>query len=156
MLASGCGLDSGTNPTVGANSSPGQPGTGGEGAGDEGAGSSGPTFPVGSWMYVWTEALQVCTICHSKTPASPRCGVEFACPPKGVVLTADNYAGVVNGEEVEPFRPENSKLWERVTDPDPAKRMPLDLPELTPEQLGIIRDWIVDGAPECPANQVCP
>lgn len=123
---------------------------------DSGGAPSGPTFPVGSWMHVWTEALQVCTLCHSNAPSSPRCGVDFDCPPKGVVLTADNYDGVVNGDEVEPFRPDNSKLWTRVTDPDPEKRMPLGLPPLSQRQLDIIRDWIVSGAPECPANEVCP
>jgi len=119
-------------------------------------GSSTPTFPVGSWMYVWTESLQVCTLCHSRTPSSPRCGTDFECPPKDVVLTADNYNGVVDDEEVRPFRLDNSKLWERVTDDDPDKRMPFGLPPLSQRQLDIIRDWINNGAPFCPAGEVCP
>jgi hypothetical protein len=119
-------------------------------------GSTVPTYPVGSWMYVWTESLQVCTLCHSRTPSSPRCGTDFSCPPKGVVLTADNYNGVVNGGEVEPGRPGNSKLWERVTDPDPSKRMPFGLAPLSQRQLDIIFNWITSGAPLCPANEVCP
>ncbi|MGB5081904.1 MAG: hypothetical protein WBO23_14300, partial [Burkholderiales bacterium] len=120
-------------------------------------GSSGPPPPVvGSWMYVWTESLQVCTLCHSRTPSSPRCGRDFSCPPKGVVLTPDNYSGVVDDEEVRPFRPDNSKLWERVTDNDPDKRMPFGLPALSQRQLDIIRNWILDGAPLCPAGAVCP
>jgi hypothetical protein len=116
----------------------------------------GPTYPVGSWMYVWTEALQVCTMCHSRTPSSPRCGVDFSCPPKGVVLTADNYNGVVDGDVVRPFRPDNSELWERVTDNDPEDRMPFGLPPLSQTQLDIIRNWILDGAPFCPSGEVCP
>jgi len=128
----------------------GDPGGGGD------PGTSDPTFPVGSWMYVWTEALQICSLCHSLTPSSARCGVDFACPPKGVVLTADNYTGVVDDSIVRPFRPDNSKLWERVTENDPDKRMPFGLDPLSQRQLGIIRDWIMDGAPFCPAGEVCP
>jgi hypothetical protein len=120
-------------------------------------GSSGPPPPVvGSWMYVWTESLQVCTLCHSNTPSSARCGVDFSCPPKGVVLTADNYNGVVDGSEVRPGDPNGSKLWQRVTDSDPAKRMPFGLDPLSQSQLDIIRNWILDGAPFCPTGEVCP
>jgi hypothetical protein len=119
-------------------------------------GSGGPAFPVGSWMHVWNESLQVCTLCHSPTPSSPRCGVDFECPPKGLVLTADNYFGVVDGSIVEPFDLDGSELWERVTENDPDKRMPFGLDPLSSRQLTIIRDWIMDGAPFCPANAVCP
>lgn len=118
-----------------------------------GGGTGTPSFPVGSWMHVWSNTLQVCTLCHSNTPSSDRCGVEFECPPKGVVLTSDNYAGVVDGDEVRPFRLDGSKLWERVIDPDPSKRMPFGMPPLTAEQLQIIEDWILDGAPFCPAGE---
>jgi hypothetical protein len=120
-------------------------------------GSSGPPPPVvGSWMYVWTESLQICTLCHSRTPSSPRCVRELECPPKDVVLTADNYSGVVDDDEVRPFRLDNSKLWEMVTESDPEKRMPLGLPPLSQRQLDIIRNWINNGAPFCPAGEVCP
>lgn len=119
-------------------------------------GSIEPAFTVGSWMYVWTETLQVCTLCHSATPSSPRCGVDFDCPPKDVVLTADNYFGVVDDDTVKPFDLDGSKLWGRVTDDDPDKRMPFGLDPLTNRQLTIIRDWIMDGAPFCPTGAVCP
>lgn len=121
-------------------------------------GPAGPVFPVGSWMYVWTEALQVCTLCHSNTPSSPRCGAggDLSCPPKGIVLTNDNYNGVVNGVEVEPGDLGGSELWDRVTDPDPDKRMPFGLDPLTQAQLDIIQDWIIDGAPFCPSGEICP
>ena len=128
----------------------------GDPADADSGGSTTPTFPVGSWMYVWNESLQVCTLCHSNTPSSPRCGVDFDCPPKDVVLTADNYSGVVDDSEVEPFNLSGSKLWDRVTDPDPDKRMPFGMPALTAEQLNIISDWILDGAPFCPDGEVCP
>ena len=122
-----------------------------------GGGGGTPGFPVGSWMYVWSNTLTVCTACHSNTPSSPRClagGDLFGdCPPKGVVLTADNYNGVVNGKEVQPGDLNGSDLWDRVTDPDPDKRMPFGMDPLTPQQLDIIRNWILDGAPFCPAGE---
>jgi len=118
-------------------------------------GSTGPAYPVGSWMYVWSESLQVCTICHSQTPSSPRCGDDFDCPPKDVILTSDNYGGVV-GDVVEPFDLGSSDLWDRVTDNDPDKRMPYGMPALSQSQLDIIRAWILDGAPFCPDDEVCP
>jgi len=73
-----------------------------------------------------------------------------------VVLTADNYNGVVDGDIVRPSRPDNSELWDRVTDNDPDKRMPFGLPALSQRQLDIIFNWITNGAPLCPAGEVCP
>ena len=122
---------------------------------DATSGSSGPAYPAGSWMYVWSESLQICTLCHSNTPSSPRCESELDCPPKDVILTSDNYSGVV-GDVVEPNDLDGSELWDRVTDNDPDKRMPFGLDPLTPQQLLIIRDWITDGAPFCPTGEVCP
>ena len=72
-----------------------------------------------------------------------------------MVLTADNYFGVVDDDEVTPFDLNSSKLWERVIDPDPDKRMPFGLPALTQSQLDVIRNWILDGAPFCPTGEVC-
>ena len=128
----------------------------GDPADADAGGATPPTFVEGSWMHVWTETLQVCTLCHSATPSSARCGVEFDCPPKDVILTADNYNGVVDGDEVEPFDLDSSKLWERVTDPDPDKRMPFGMDPLSTTQLNIISNWILNGAPFCPDGEVCP
>ena len=117
---------------------------------------SGSTYAEGSWMDVWNESLRVCTLCHSLTPSSPRCSIDLECPPNGVVLTADNYFGVVDGNTVAPFDLERSILWNRVTEENAEKRMPLGFESLTQTQLDIIQNWIEDGAPFCPENVVCP
>ncbi len=114
------------------------------------------TYPVGSWTHVWNETLQLCATCHSLIPSNPRCLTDLQCPPNGVVLSKDNYFGVVDGYTVAPFDPEGSNLWRRITEDDPHERMPFGLAPLTQEQLNIIRSWIADGAPFCPDNEVCP
>ena len=114
------------------------------------------SYPVGSWTHVWNETLQLCATCHSLIASNPRCLADLQCPPNGVVLSKDNYFGVVDGYTVAPFDPEGSNLWRRVTEDDPHERMPFGLAPLTQAQLNIIRSWIADGAPCCPENEVCP
>ena len=116
----------------------------------------GSTYTEGSWLNVWNESLRVCTTCHSFTPSSPRCSVDFECPPNGLVLTEDSYSGVVDGNIVAPFDLSRSILWNRVTEENAEKRMPLGYEALTQTQLNIIQSWIEDGAPNCPENMVCP
>jgi hypothetical protein len=116
----------------------------------------GSTYPVGSWMHVWTETMQICATCHSLIPSNPRCSADLQCPPNGVVLSMDNYFGVVDGYTVAPFNPDGSKLWRRVTEDDAHKRMPFGLAPLTQQQLDIILNWITEGAHFCPENEVCP
>jgi len=48
------------------------------GVGDLQAGSADP---VGSWMHVWTETMQICATCHSLIPSNPRCSADLQCPP---------------------------------------------------------------------------
>jgi hypothetical protein len=114
------------------------------------------TYAEGSWMQVWNESLRICTACHSLTPSSPRCSIDLECPPNGVVLTADNYFGVVDGNTVAPFDLARSNLWNRVIEEDPERRMPLGYDALTQTQLDIIQSWIEEAAPYCPENMVCP
>ena len=117
---------------------------------------SGPTYTEGSWLNVWSESLRGCTLCHSLTPSSPRCSVDFECPPNGVVLTADSYSSVVDGNIVAPFDLTRSILWNRVIEEDPEKRMPPGFDALTQTQLDIIQNWIEQGAPYCPEGMICP
>ena len=107
----------------------------------------GSTYPVGTWTNVWHESLQLCATCHSINPTSPACLNELECPPSGVVLSIDNYFGVVDGDIVAPFDPGASRLWRRVIEMDPDHRMPYGLAPLSQEQQDILFNWIVDGAP---------
>jgi len=101
----------------------------------------------GTWSGVLHESLQLCATCHSINPTSPACLNELQCPPAGIVLSIDNYFGVVDGDIVAPFDPGASRLWRRVTEMDPAHRMPYGLAPLSQEQQDILFNWIVDGAP---------
>ena len=113
-------------------------------------------YPAGSWMHVWNETLRTCSLCHSLSPTSPRCSIDLECPPNGIVLTSDNYYGVVDGNTVAPFDLERSILWNRVNEHNPEKRMPLGFEALTAEQLDVLGSWIKGGARYCPENTVCP
>ena len=108
-------------------------------------------YPEGSWLHVWQTSLRLCSTCHSVRPTNPACVAELECPPRGLVLDADNYYGIIDGRSVVPFDPESSSLWTRVSINDPEQQMPPDgyLP-LTQYQQTVIRDWILDGAPLWP------
>ncbi|MDP4750188.1 MAG: hypothetical protein NWS18_05950 [Schleiferiaceae bacterium] len=71
----------------------------------------------------------------------------------GVVL--DSYAKILR--EVSPGRPNNSELWESITETDPDKMMPPPgYPQLTPAEKELIRQWILQGAKETDcAGNVC-
>ena len=58
----------------------------------------------------------------------------------------DGGAGFVIGQ------PENSRLLERISDTDPATRMPPEGQPLTPEQIAHFTAWIAQGAP-APADE---
>jgi len=108
-----------------------------------------------SWATVWDESLQICATCHSLSPTNPACAAGLACPPSGLVLTEDNYYGVVDGYTVMPFDLGNSELWRRVTAVDTATRMPHGLAPLAEAQLSVIRAWIESGAPLCATPDEC-
>ena len=119
-------------------------------AGKTALAAEGPDYPGGTWLYVWENSLRLCSTCHSLTPSNPACVTEFECPPRGLVLGADNYYGLFDGTTLVPFEPEASQIWIRVSRDEPEPRMPLGYPPLTDTQLEIIRDWILDGAPLMP------
>ena len=67
------------------------------------------------------------------------------------VLLID-YASIMNYGEIVPGDPDNSELYEKITEDDPEKRMPPpDREPLSAEEIGMIRKWIEQGA----QNNVC-
>jgi hypothetical protein len=109
---------------------------------------SAQAYPEGSWMNVWETSLRLCSTCHSVRPSNPACVDELACPPAGLVLTADNYYGIIDGRTVIPLDPGSSSLWSRVSTSDSGRRMPpYGYLPLNQYQQDVIRDWILDGAP---------
>ncbi len=111
-------------------------------------------YPEGSWMHVWENSLRQCSTCHSVQPSNSACMTELACPPRGLVLDANNYYGVIGNRTVIPFDPASSELWRRVSASEPAARMPPQgYPPLTPTQRELVRNWIADGAPLQPVTR---
>lgn len=77
------------------------------------------------------------------------CGVTGCHDPAtasdGVILTS--YLYVIQTAGIDPFQPEESEIWEVITEDDPDKRMPPPPgPSLTDDQKNIIYDWIAQGA----------
>lgn len=74
-----------------------------------------------------------------------RCGSCHTPPDHedGVDLTS--YATIVDDNIVRPFDL-NRKLYRRITDDDPLERMPLGQLPLSTAEIGLIRDWILQGA----------
>lgn len=63
----------------------------------------------------------------------------------GVILTS--YANVVQTGDVEPFRPDNSDLYEVIVDDNEDDRMPpAPRTRLTSQQISLIAQWILQGA----------
>jgi hypothetical protein len=75
----------------------------------------------------------------------------------GVVLTT--YANIMNTGEVNPGNPNDSKLFESITDNNPEDRMPPPSSgiTLTQDQINLINDWIAQGAQNtiCVASAPC-
>lgn len=67
-----------------------------------------------------------------------------------------NYDGVLRG--IDPGRPDNSEIYEKITETRSDKRMPPppNTP-LTSQQIATIRQWILEGARNtiCPPEDVC-
>ena len=62
-------------------------------------------------------------------------------------IVIDSAENLVNTGTVVPRNPGASELYTRLLHKDPAKRMPLGQPELSPAAIATIRNWILQGAP---------
>ena len=86
--------------------------------------------------------LQGCatTDCHDATTAED-----------GVIL--DSYDNIIETGDIEPGDPENSDIYEMITEDDPDDRMPPEPADpLSDETIQLIYDWITQGAQDnsCP------
>lgn len=77
------------------------------------------------------------------------CGIsgchDAATAEEGIIL--DGYANIMSTGKVKPFDPNDSEIYEKITETDPDKIMPPppNTP-LTPEQMALIYKWIEQGA----------
>ena len=62
-------------------------------------------------------------------------------------LVIDSAAGLIQSGAVIPGAPIVSELYTRLLEKDKAKRMPLNQPQLSPEAILTIGNWILAGAP---------
>ena len=84
---------------------------------------------------------QSCFNCHGPTGSF-----------KDALLIEHNTL-IQNGTVV-PGNPDTSELYDRLITTDAAKRMPLGQPQLSPQFIDTIRNWIVAGAPDWTAPPV--
>ncbi len=71
---------------------------------------------------------------------------------EGVVL--NNYTNIMNTGDIKPGDPEDSKLYEYITEDDEDKRMPPPPNQrLTSAQISVIRKWIEQGAQNLTCNE---
>ena len=68
-------------------------------------------------------------------------------------LLIEHNALIENGTVV-PGNPDTSELYDRLITTDAAKRMPLGQPQLSPQFIDTIRNWIVAGAPDWEAPPI--
>ena len=78
---------------------------------------------------------QNCNICHGPDGAYKES------------LLMEHNALIEKGSVV-PGNPDASELYKRLITTDAAKRMPLGQPQLPPQSIATIRNWILAGAPD--------
>jgi len=81
-------------------------------------------------------------------------GCHDATAQEGIRL--DSYAAVMASDVIKPGNPNDSELFEKITEDDPDKIMPPppDLP-LNANQIEIIRKWIAQGAQNLYCDEMC-
>ena len=78
---------------------------------------------------------QSCLICHGENGAAR----------ESLII---EYESLIDGGYVVPGNPDDSVFYQRLIETDIAKRMPLGQPQLAPDAIETIRQWIVTGAPD--------
>jgi mono/diheme cytochrome c family protein len=112
-------------------------GTGGNDTTGNGGGTSQPCDP--DTVYFQNDILPLfvsnCAMsgCHDAQTAED-----------GVILT--DYQTIMQTGEIDPGNPNNSEVYEAITETDPDKIMPPPPATLTPEQIAMVYTWIAQGA----------
>ena len=71
-------------------------------------------------------------------------------------IVLDNYSNIMSNGEIRPGRPDNSKLYEVITDNDPDNRMPPPPKSALPQDaIDKIAKWIQQGAKNNACNSGC-
>ena len=78
---------------------------------------------------------QSCLICHGPDGAY-----------KETLLM--EHDALIENRSVIPGNPDESELYKRLITTETAKRMPLGQPQLSPQSIATIRNWILSGAPD--------
>jgi hypothetical protein len=125
-------------------------GTGGGGTGGGGGnGGGGAANCDPSKVYFQQQVLPVllsnCAMsgCH-----------DVASHQDGVILTSFEYVMATAG--IRPGNPNDSELYEMITESDPEERMPpAPRPRLSSDQISLIRNWILQGAQNLSCTNLC-
>jgi hypothetical protein len=133
---------------------PGQDGNaGGGGTGGGGNGGGGtipPQVPCSPDTVYFTQQILPILVSNCSVPGCH----DAASAQDGVVLT--NYQSIMSTGEIEPGDPNDSELYEVITESDPGDRMPRPPQNpLSQQQIQLIYKWIQQGAKNNSCDQIC-
>lgn len=110
-----------------------------------------PPFPPGGGIPSQSNKCDPDSV-YFKNQIQPLLASNCAMPGCHDAITAaegvrlDSYISIFQSDVIKPGDPSDSDLWEVINETDPAKRMPLNLNPLSPEQKSLILKWIQQGA----------
>lgn len=78
---------------------------------------------------------QSCLICHGENGSFK----------ESLII---EHTALIDGEAIIPGNPDDSVFYQRLIETNVAKRMPLGQPQLAPEAIETVRQWIAAGAPD--------
>lgn len=119
------------------------PGMGGNGGGGGGTDTTGPgDDPCDPELIYFQQSVLPLLVSSCAIPGCHDAGTA----EDGVIL--NNYENIMETGDIDPGDLDGSDLYEVITDSDPDDRMPPadEYPPLSDAEIGIIRDWILQGA----------
>jgi hypothetical protein len=110
-------------------------GTGGSGGGTGGGGTSS------NLVCFESDILPIFTSNCAKSGCH-----NAATHTEGYILDSYNGIRYSTSKGIKPGNPDDSEIYEAITETDVRKRMPYNLPPLSPAETALIRKWILEGA----------